>query len=239
MFARTHTLPAASPPTAVRLAVFSAGTVLTNELISPEPHGLTAMKPAETLSTAMTFTTATPSTCTAVSELVRWPFATRVSSRRFGAVGRYDNPPSPGPNQPATSTTMSELPVKVSTHTEPSLPIPTNTDDAVECLARALTLDDNGGVPHGPGYAASTVGNVGSATVRFNHTAVASSGTSPSPRIASSVCELVARTPVISRSCTAAPRVSIQRVGGIGWKRSPAGVKAPITSTTTSVGLEA
>src|SRR3954451_16482136 len=215
MFARTHTLPAASAPTAVRLAVFSRGAVLTNELMSVDPHGRTMTKPGEMLSTATTFSTETPSTCTAVSELVRWPFATRVSSRRFGAVGRYDNPPSPGPNQPATSTTMSELPVKVSTHTEPSLPIPTNTDDAVECLARALTLDDNGGVPHGPGYAVSTVGNVGSATVRFNHTPVASCGTPPCPRIASCVCDVAARTPVISRSCTAAPRVSIQRVGDI------------------------
>src|SRR4051794_11753637 len=208
MLARTPALPAASPPTAVRFAVFSAGTVLTNELIRPEPQGRTVTKPGAMLSTATTFSTDTPSTGTAVSEFVRLPLLSLVSSRRTGGVGRYDNPPAPGPNQPAMSTTMFELPVKVNTHTEPSAPTPTNTDDAVECLARALTLDDNGGVPHGPGYAVRTVGNVGSATVRFNHTAVASSGTSPSPRIASSVCELVARTPVISRSCTAAPRVS-------------------------------
>ena len=39
MFDRTQTLPAASPPTAMRLAVSSAGVVLINELISVDPHG--------------------------------------------------------------------------------------------------------------------------------------------------------------------------------------------------------
>ena len=44
MFARTHTLPAASPPTAVRFAVFSAGSELISELTSAEPHGRTVTK---------------------------------------------------------------------------------------------------------------------------------------------------------------------------------------------------
>ena len=93
---------------------------------------------------------------------------------------------------------------------EPFAPTPTSTDDAVDRNDRALTLDDSGAVPHGPGYAVSTVGVVGSATVRFNHTAVASCGTPPCPRIASSVCTGAVRTPVISVSCTAPPRVSIR-----------------------------
>src|SRR3954468_22360175 len=113
MLARTHTLAGACPPAARRFAVFGAGTVLTSELTRPEPQGRTVTKPGAMLSTATTFSTDTPSTGTAVSELVRLPLSSLVSSRRTGGVGRYDNPPSPGPNQPATSTTMSELPVKV------------------------------------------------------------------------------------------------------------------------------
>ena len=59
--------------------------------------------------------------------------------------------------------------------------MPTNTDAAVECRERALTFDESGEVPHGPGYAVRTVAAIGSAIVRFNHTPVASEGSRPAP----------------------------------------------------------
>ena len=101
MFERTQTLPLASPPTAMRFAVSSAGVVLISELISGDPHGRTVTNPSAELSTATTLSTLTPSIFTGVSELVGLPpFEPGVeqSRRRGGSIGKTagSGPEPPG-----------------------------------------------------------------------------------------------------------------------------------------------
>ena len=107
--------------------------------------------------------------------------------------------------------------MKVSTQTEPSAPIPTNTDDAVECLARALTFDDSGAVPHGPGYAAEhgRQRRIGHGQVQPHRRRVLRHAALSADRELRLRCRGT-HAGDLAELYVRAARVSTQRVGGIG-----------------------